>query len=138
LTVNAFASVSLNPPLVVISVDRHSRLYAAISNSGFFAASVLAESQGDLSRRFAGQTADRENRFRDVVWHADTTGAPILEGAVGWVDCRVEAIYPGGDHMLILGHVETLGFNSGEPLLYYRGRYGRLDMSASAPLKNTP
>jgi 3-hydroxy-9,10-secoandrosta-1,3,5(10)-triene-9,17-dione monooxygenase reductase component len=122
----------------MISVDRHSRLYAAISNSGFFAASILADGQDDLSRRFAGQTADRENRFRDVPWHADATGAPILEGSVGWVDCRVEAIYPGGDHMLILGRVETLGFNSGEPLLYYRGRYGRLDMTASAPLKNTP
>lgn len=139
LTVNAFASVSLDPPLVMISLDRRSRLYSAITRTGFFAASILAADQDELSRRFAGQTADRENRFRDVPWRAEATGAPILDGVVAWVDCRVEAMYPGGDHTVILGRVEALDVYPGEPLLYYRGRYGRLDMTAGAPLsKNTP
>jgi 3-hydroxy-9,10-secoandrosta-1,3,5(10)-triene-9,17-dione monooxygenase reductase component len=139
LTVNAFASISLDPHLVMISVDRRSHLHDAVSRSGFFAASILAADQEELSRRFAGQTADREDRFHGVLWHAEATGAPVLEGVVSWVDCKVEAMYPGGDHTLMLGRVEALGVNPGEPLLYYRGRYGRLDLPAGAPLrKNMP
>ncbi len=135
LTVNAFASISLDPPLVMISVDRRSHMYDAIPQAGYFAASILTSAQQELSRRFAGQTGDRNDRFHGVGWRTEATGAPILSGALAWVDCRVEAIYPGGDHSIILGRVEALGFTAGDPLLYYRGRYGRIDLPANVTLR---
>lgn len=135
LTVNAFASISLDPPLVMVSIDSHSYLHGAIERTGFFAASILGQEQQELSRQFAGQTGDRSNRFHGVPWRTEVTGAPVLSVALAWVDCRVEAIYPAGDHSIALGRVVALGGVPGEPLLYYRGRYGRLEMPADATLR---
>jgi 3-hydroxy-9,10-secoandrosta-1,3,5(10)-triene-9,17-dione monooxygenase reductase component len=135
LTVNAFASISLDPPLVMVSIDRRSHLHDAIPRAGYFAASILTVEQQELSRRFAGQTAHRSDRFYSVSWRTESTGAPVLNGALAWVDCRVEAMYPGGDHSIVLGRVEALGFAAGEPLLYYRGRYGHIDLPADAALR---
>lgn len=135
LTVNAFASISLDPPLVMISIDRHSYLHTAIPQAGYFAASILTADQQELSRRFAGQTGDRADRFHGLALRVAATGAPILSDALAWVDCRVEAIYPGGDHIVVLGRVEALGAQPGAPLLYYRGRYGELETPADAPLR---
>lgn len=135
LTVNAFASISLDPPLVMISIDRRSHMHDAIPNAGYFAASMLTADQQELSRRFAGQTGNRLDRFRGVSWRTESTGAPILNDALAWVDCRVEAIYPGGDHSIVLGRVEALGFTTGNPLLYYRGRYGRIDLPADITVR---
>lgn len=132
LTVNAFASISLDPPLVMISIDKHSHLHDAIPQARIFAVSMLTTEQQELSKRFAGQTGDRTDRFRGVNWRTEATGAPILSDALAWVDCRVEAIYDGGDHSIILGRVEALGATNDDPLLYYRGRYGRIELSASA------
>lgn len=132
LTVNAFASISLDPPLVMISIDRHSYLHGAVPRLGFFAVNVLAAEQQELSRRFAGQTGDSSHRFHDLPWRREYTGAPVLEAALAWVDCRVEAMYPAGDHSIILGHVQALGLAPGEPLLYYRGRYGALELPAGS------
>jgi flavin reductase (DIM6/NTAB) family NADH-FMN oxidoreductase RutF len=135
LTVNAFASISLNPPLVMISIDKRSYLHSAIPQAGFFAASILTADQQDLSRRFAGQIGDRDHRFHDVNWRTEATGAPILSEALAWVDCRVEAIYDGGDHTIILGRVEALGAAPGDPLIYYRARYNRLEIPADIVLR---
>ncbi len=134
LTVNAFASISLDPPLVMISIDKRSHLNDAIPQAGFFAVSILTTEQQELSRRFAGQTGDRANRFRDVSWRTEATGAPILNEALAWVDCRVEALYDGGDHRIFLGRVEALGSTSSAPLIYYRGRYGRIEMPADVTI----
>ncbi|HEX9038385.1 MAG TPA: flavin reductase family protein [Ktedonobacterales bacterium] len=135
LTVNAFASISLDPPLVMVSIDRNSFLHSAIPQAGFFATTILAADQQDLSRRFAGQIGDRAHRFQGVKWRAGETGAPVLADALGWVECRVEAVYPAGDHSIILGRVVALGSVPGDPLLYYRGHYGEIDMPAGAPLR---
>ncbi|HEU0027693.1 MAG TPA: flavin reductase family protein [Ktedonobacterales bacterium] len=135
LTVNAFASISLDPPLVMISIDKRSHLRDAIPQAGYFAASILTTEQQELSRRFAGQSNHRNDRFHGVSWRIEATGAPVLNDALAWVDCRMEAMYPGGDHSIILGRVEALGFTTGEPLLYYRGRYGRIDLPADATLR---
>ncbi|HEX8996243.1 MAG TPA: flavin reductase family protein [Ktedonobacterales bacterium] len=134
VTVNAFASVSLDPPLVMVSIDKRSHLHDLIAQTGFFAANILAAHQEDISRRFAGQTADRNERFRQIPFHEGVTGAPLLDDAIAHVECRVAAIYPGGDHSLILGKVEGLGARTGDPLIYYRARYGALDLDADAGL----
>ena len=132
LTVNAFASISLNPPLVMVSIDRRSHLHDLVQRAGFFAANILAADQQELSRRFAGQTSDRNDRFHQTPYHVGATGAPILDGAIAHVECRVYAVYPAGDHTIFLGQVEALGASAGEPLVYYRARYGSFTADADA------
>lgn len=132
LTVNAFASISLDPPLVMVSIDKRSHLHDLVAHVGFFAANILGADQQDLSRRFAGQTGDRNDRFRQTPYHAGKTGAPVLDEAIAHVECRVVEVYSAGDHSIFLGQVEALGASVGEPLVYYRARYGSfaVDMDA--------
>lgn len=132
VTVNAFASVSLDPPLVMVSIDKRSHLHDIVKQSGFFAANILGAHQQEVSRRFAGQTGDRDERFRQTPYHAGVTGAPLLDDAIAHVECRVVAVYPGGDHSLFLGQVEGLGATTGEPLVYYRARYGAFEVDVDA------
>jgi flavin reductase (DIM6/NTAB) family NADH-FMN oxidoreductase RutF len=132
VTVNAFASVSLDPPLVMVCIDKRSHLHDLVARSGIFAANILGAHQQDLSRRFAGQSGDRNDRFHLTSYHQEVTGAPILDGVIAHVECRVTAIYPGGDHSIFLGQVVGLGACAGEPLAYYRARYGALDMDVDA------
>jgi flavin reductase (DIM6/NTAB) family NADH-FMN oxidoreductase RutF len=132
VTVNAFASVSLDPPLVMACIDKRSHLHDLVARSGIFAANILGAHQEDVSRRFAGQTADRNDRFHLTPYHDGVTGAPILEGSIAHVECRLVAVYPGGDHSIFLGQVVAVDATVGEPLTYYRARYGALDMQVDA------
>ena len=132
LTVNAFASISLDPPLVMASIDRRSHLHDLVARAGFFAANILGAHQQETSRRFAGQTTDRYERFRQTAWHVGRTGAPLLAEAIAWVECRVVQMYPAGDHTIFLGQVEALGSGPGEPLLYYRAGYGAFIADSNA------
>lgn len=132
VTINAFASVSLDPPLVMVSIDRRSHLHDLVSQAGFFTVNILGAQQRELSRRFAGQSGERNERFRLTPYHEGVTGAPILDEAIAHVECRLFAVYPGGDHSIFLGQVEALGATSGEPLVYYRAHYGAFDMDEDA------
>ncbi len=132
VTVNAFASVSLDPPLVMVSIDKRSHLHDLVARAGFFAANILGAHQQEISRRFAGQTGDRNERFRQTSYHEGVTGAPILDESIAHVECRVVAVYPGGDHSIFLGQVEGLGAAAGDPLVYYRARYGAFDVDVDA------
>lgn len=124
ITVNAFASVSLDPPLVLVCIDRSSYLHDILLESGVFAVNLLAEDQRHLSECFAGHSESRFRDFCGATFHTAATGAPVLDGTLGYVDCRIVGVYPGGDHSIIVGHVETLGIGTGDdPLLYYRSRY---------------
>jgi flavin reductase (DIM6/NTAB) family NADH-FMN oxidoreductase RutF len=123
LTVNALASVSLEPPLVLVCVDRVSETHEVIAAAECFAVNVLAEDQEVLSRRFA--MPDRPERFRAVAWRERATGAPVLDVALAWMDCGLWAVYPGGDHTIYVGEVLEADAHEGEPLLFYRGGYGR-------------
>ncbi len=132
VTVNAFASVSLDPPLVMVCIDKRSHLHDLVARSGIFVANILGAHQQELSRRFAGQSGDRNDRFHLTPFHSGVTGAPILDGVIAYVECRVMGIYPGGDHSIFLGQVVGLGGAAGEPLAYYRAHYGALDMGVDA------
>lgn len=123
LTVNAFCSVSLDPPLVLVCVERTSHVYPALLRSGVFAVNLLRDDQRQLSVCFAGNSEERHRDFCSVSSHAETTGAPVFDESLGWADCRVVASYPGGDHTIFVGQVEALGAGSGDPLLYYRSAY---------------
>lgn len=138
VTVNAFASLSLHPPLVMVAIDQRSHLHDLVARAGYFAASILADEQIELSRRFAGQTGDRNERFRQTPTHEAVTGAPILDEALAYVDCRLVAVYPGGDHSIFVGQVEAGGVHPGDPLIYYRARYDRLDTPADAGVASGP
>ncbi len=122
MTANAFMSVSLRPPLVLISVDRRARLNALLREGGHFGVSVLEEGQTALSDRFAGRPRadDADPRFEIV---RDT---PLVEGALAQLVARVVRSYWGGDHSLFLGQVEYVRYGEGTPLLFHSGRYERV------------
>jgi flavin reductase (DIM6/NTAB) family NADH-FMN oxidoreductase RutF len=122
MTANAFMSVSLAPPLVLISVDRRARMCALLHEGRRYGVSVLHEDQSALSDRFAGRAAGGpEPRFQLV---RDT---PLVDGALALFVARVVRSYWGGDHSLFLGQVETARTGVGAPLVFHGGRYGRLN-----------
>ena len=124
LTANAVASLSLNPPLVLVSVDRKAHSHAILLEGRCFAMNILTTQQENLSRRFA---TSGPKDFSDLAWHAAVTGAPVLDGCLSFVDCRVVEIVAGGDHDIFIGEIVAGNVElEGEPLVYYRGRYRRL------------
>lgn len=126
LTANSFTSVSLDPPLVLVCLDARSNSLGAIRHSGAFAVNILGEGQRDLSGRFASKLPDK---FGDGTWTSAVTGSPTLEGALAWLDCRVERALTAGDHEIVIGRVVALGENAGSPLGYFRGGYFQVSLS---------
>src|SRR5260370_35712227 len=108
LTVNAFCSVSLNPPLILICIDLASTTCPAIHESGVFAVNMLTEKQEELSRCFATASSERYEGFCQACYHVAATGAPIIDDALAFIDARVVAEYPGGDHVIFLGQVAAM------------------------------
>jgi flavin reductase (DIM6/NTAB) family NADH-FMN oxidoreductase RutF len=120
MTANAFLSVSLRPPLVLVSLGR-CRMSEMLPRTGRYAVSVLASDQEDFAAHFAGQRASP--RDPEFVWEHDL---PLLSGALAHVGCRVVDVHAAGDHVLWIGEVEHLSHRDGEPLLFYTGRFGTL------------
>jgi 3-hydroxy-9,10-secoandrosta-1,3,5(10)-triene-9,17-dione monooxygenase reductase component len=121
----AFAALSLTPPLVLFCPSRSSATWPVIERAGHFCANVLADGQQELARRFGTSGGDR---FAGVRWSPSPAGAPVLASALTWVECAVEAVHEAGDHYLVLGRVTGLGAcRAGRPLLFYRGRYAATD-----------
>ena len=154
LTVNAFCSVSLNPPLVLVCVDLTSNTLDLIHQSQRFAVNMLTDEQEAVSRCFATYSETRFDRFCEANYREVATGAPILDDVLAFVDARVIAEYPGGDHVIFLGQVEAMGTNGKvifandelarqhtsllrsngiahkqEPLAFFRGTYRQLAVS---------
>jgi flavin reductase (DIM6/NTAB) family NADH-FMN oxidoreductase RutF len=123
MTANAVTSLSLNPPLVLVAVDKQAAMHATLKESRCFALNILAESQEHLSRRFAMRGPKEVN---DLTWIKAESGAPILADALGYVDCRLAEILPGGDHDVFIGEILVGDARGGPPLLYYGGKYRRL------------
>ncbi len=121
MTANAFMSVSLRPPLVLISLDRRARMCGMLHEGSRYGVSVLAQGQTDLSDRFAGRASDGAEPSFAVVRET-----PLVEGALAHFVARVVRSYWGGDHSLFLGHVEYARYGEGEPLLFHGGRYERM------------
>lgn len=121
LTVNSLTSVSLDPPLVLVCIDRGSSSHDCVVASGTYAVSILAEGQRHLARRFAIDPS--AERFAEVAWVACPTGDPVLFGAAGWLACAIDAVHPGGDHSIVVGRVEAAGVTDADALAFYRGRF---------------
>ncbi|ASR35435.1 monooxygenase [Prauserella marina] len=117
----SFAALSLDPPLVLFCPAKGSRTWPLIERIGRFAVNVLADDQRELSARFGRSAPDK---FDAVPWRPAPSGAPLLGGALTWVDCRLDAVHEAGDHYVVVGRVTALGAVSrGRPLLFYRGTY---------------
>jgi flavin reductase (DIM6/NTAB) family NADH-FMN oxidoreductase RutF len=124
MTANAFCSVSLEPPLVLVSVDTRSHMHRLLTQSRRYGVSVLSKDQEELSRHFAGRS--QEGLRVPFTWH---DGYPLIEGAVAHLTCQVIDVHPAGDHTLFIGRVEHLGYaDNCAPLLFYGGKYHRLEV----------
>jgi 3-hydroxy-9,10-secoandrosta-1,3,5(10)-triene-9,17-dione monooxygenase reductase component len=123
MTVNAIASLSLDPILLMVGFGLQSRTLAVVRESGRFAVNVLSREQEDLSRLFASKLPERQ-KFADVAYET-VHGVPIIDDTVAWLVCDTQAFHAGGDHILCVGRVVAMGPGHTErtPLLFYRGNY---------------
>ncbi len=124
LTVSAFSSLSLDPPLVLVCIDQCSSLHPVLGEAAHFAVNILASGQEALSRRFSGIVG---NRFDGIGYTRGLTGVALLDDALAYVECRVARRHDEGDHTIFIGEVEAAETRSGHPLLYYRGGYATLE-----------
>ena len=123
LTANAFTSLSLNPPLILICVDKAAQCYSCFADSNVFTVNFLSEDQEEISRRFATKGADK---FMGLKWHEGANGVAVLDGAIGYLECKIVRSYEGGDHTIIVGEVLNGVAAGNRPLLFFRGKYRRL------------
>jgi flavin reductase (DIM6/NTAB) family NADH-FMN oxidoreductase RutF len=124
LSVGSFLSVSLDPQLVAVLPAKTSTSWPKIAAAGSFCINVLTASQQDLCRRFAVSGGDK---FAGVPWHPAPSGAPILDGALAWIDCEHERSVDAGDHLIVLGRVRVLEIDTSQapaPLIFFQGGYG--------------
>ena len=133
ITCNSFASVSLNPPLVLWSLVVYSSSLSVFQNASHFAVNVLGVSQQALANKFAKSSDDK---FMGVEWTPGLGNAPLLADSVANFQCRAASRYYGGDHVIFLGAVEAYSYNRKEPLLFARGGYGRFIGDGSAADKS--
>jgi flavin reductase (DIM6/NTAB) family NADH-FMN oxidoreductase RutF len=126
MTASAFCSLSLNPPLVLVCIDKSAIMHDFVAQSHIFAVNILAREQEEVSRACASRKVEESRRLEGIPHHAEVTGSPILDQALGYLDCRVQHAYDGGDHTIFVGLVEAAGAREGEPLLYFRGAYRHL------------
>jgi len=131
LTASAFTSVSLSPPLVLVCVAHNAQSYAALRAAERFAVNILAASQESLSNSFATSKTNSAEKFVGVTYRPGRLGLPVLDEAVAQIECSTVHAYPGGDHTIFVGRVEAAECRTeSEPLLYFRGRYGRVAQPA--------
>jgi flavin reductase (DIM6/NTAB) family NADH-FMN oxidoreductase RutF len=123
MTANAVTSLSLDPPLVLVAVDRRAQTHQCLKENKCFAVNVLTADQEAISRRFA-KSGPKD--FSDLSVTTAVTGCPILTDALAWVDCRLVEILAGGDHDIFLGEILAGDARDGQPLLFYAGQYRRL------------
>jgi flavin reductase (DIM6/NTAB) family NADH-FMN oxidoreductase RutF len=129
MTVSAFSSVSLDPPLVLFCAEKIARFHDTVLEAGSWAVSILAEDAEPAARWLATRGRPLEDQFDGLPHHpGPVTGAPVLDGALAVLECTTKAVYDGGDHSIVVGHVVAVSGPSGDrgPLLHHAGRYRRL------------
>jgi 3-hydroxy-9,10-secoandrosta-1,3,5(10)-triene-9,17-dione monooxygenase reductase component len=127
LAVGSFASLSLDPPLVLFCPVSQSSSWPKIREVGSFCVNILGANQEHVCRVFASKEPDK---FASIGWEASPiTGAPRIEGVLAWIDCDIETVHPGGDHDIVIGRVRDLDASDEHgPLVFYRGGYGRFEV----------
>jgi 3-hydroxy-9,10-secoandrosta-1,3,5(10)-triene-9,17-dione monooxygenase reductase component len=141
ITVNAFSSVSLQPALVMVALDRSRFITPMVRAAGRYAVNVLGADQQALSDCFAhAPVSPGREAFCGATWHLGPNGLPLIDGAIATLECTVVETFSAGDHDLFIGRVDSLedGRPDVEPLLYYRRRYLRVEQSADSPVEGKP
>jgi flavin reductase (DIM6/NTAB) family NADH-FMN oxidoreductase RutF len=124
MTVSAFCSVSLDPPLVLVCIEKTASAYTALTTATSFVVNILSADQEQIARRFSIVDIDR---FEGVGYERSQNGIAILEDVLGVLECSRTALHEAGDHTVVIGEVEASQVNDGSPLLYYRGGYAQLE-----------
>lgn len=120
LTVNSFTSLSLEPSLVLVCIGHGATSHDRLIASSVFSVNLLSGEQGAIATRFAADPS--EGRFDDVTWEPGALGAPLIAGAMAWLECSRYAVLDGGDHSILIGRVEHARMTDREALVYHRGR----------------
>jgi flavin reductase (DIM6/NTAB) family NADH-FMN oxidoreductase RutF len=123
MTANAFVSVSLDPPLVLVSIDNRANLHRILPQSKRYGVSILSDKQEDFSQHFAGRPKEGSE-----IPFVERAGVPLLDGALAHLVCEVVDAHPAGDHTLYIGRVEYLDYHDGAPLLFFTGVYRNLEV----------
>jgi 3-hydroxy-9,10-secoandrosta-1,3,5(10)-triene-9,17-dione monooxygenase reductase component len=123
LTANSFASVSLEPPLVLFCVDNRAPSLQGFIKSQHFAINVLAADQADIAKRFARRS---EDKFAGLNWRVGIFGAPLLDRCIAYIECTFEHSLPSGDHAIVIGRVHRVKAYPGEPLTFHRSQFGTI------------
>jgi 3-hydroxy-9,10-secoandrosta-1,3,5(10)-triene-9,17-dione monooxygenase reductase component len=122
-TCQAFAALSLDPPMIAVAPAKSSTSWPKIAQAGAFCVNILADDQGSICRAFAVSGSDK---FAGVRWYVGVTGAPILESCLATIECELGDIYDAGDHELVTGTVVSLTSGRGKPLVFYRSNFVRI------------
>ena len=128
MTANSVTSLSLDPTLVLVCIDKSTRTHEHMLASGVWAVNILTEEQEQISRAYAKKDDEVERTMVATPYHPGLTGAPIIDGSLSYLDCRTYATYEGGDHTIFVGEVQDARIVSpdSKPLLFFKGRYARL------------
>jgi 3-hydroxy-9,10-secoandrosta-1,3,5(10)-triene-9,17-dione monooxygenase reductase component len=121
----SFAALSLDPPMVILAPAKSSTSWPRIARAGSFCVNILGEHQEAVCRAFAVSGGDK---FDGVDWTPGVTGSPLIDGSLATVECTLGAIYEGGDHELVTGHVVDMEIGKGSPLIFYRSGFGRFEV----------
>lgn len=130
MTANAFSSVSLDPPLILVSVDKKTDMHNMLMESDAFCVNILAEQRREWSDWWAGKAPKDEDQFADIPHSSKATGSPVLDDCLGFIDCNIWARYDGGDHTLFVGEVQEASVTDDaemKPLLFFASKYRKLD-----------
>ena len=119
MTVNSFSSVSLDPPLVLWSIDKKQASYNSFKNSDGYVVNILSKNQLNLCNIFSTQS---KSKFKNINWQRSKNGFPLIDNCLAWFDCVKWNDYPGGDHQILVGKVTAFNFSNLEPLTYWNGK----------------
>ncbi len=127
MTVNSLTSIALEPPLISVALQKSSRTHRLLERAGFFGVTILSAGQEAISRRFAGETGDDEDRLAGIETETLKTGAPFIKGGLAFLDCRVLHTFDAGSSTLFIAEViEARRASEGQPLVYHNRQYRRL------------
>jgi flavin reductase (DIM6/NTAB) family NADH-FMN oxidoreductase RutF len=128
MTASSFTSVSLFPPLVLVSLEQVTNTHRLVQQAGYFAVTILDQGQKDISDRFAGRSTEFSDRFSGLETFTMISGSPFLKRGLSWFDCRVIATYQAGNHTVFIGDVLAVKYSEGgKPLIYFDRDYRRLN-----------
>ncbi len=130
MTANAFSSVSLDPPLILVSVDKKADMHSVLMESDVFCVNILAQHRREWSDWWAGKAPKDADQFADIPHSTKTAGSPVLDDCLGFIDCNIWARYDSGDHTLFVGEVQEASVTDDadmKPLLFFASKYRKLD-----------